>query len=212
VVFESTDHASTIADVGWNPDGSGVAVAAYYGVTLHVPGKQKRPRKYEWKGSSLVLKWSPDGKYIATGEQDSTVHFWHVKSGEDAQMSGFPTKVMELAWESSGQWLATGGGSVICLWDCTGPGPAGRQPRQCEMHPTKVSQLGFQPDGKILASTDAEFLMLWDPTNYEKVIGGAALSSATSCLKWCKGGKLIVGQHDGTIVMFNLRQSSTAGD
>jgi WD40 repeat protein len=53
--YESDDHASTIADIGWNPDGSGIAVAAYFGLTLHVPGRQARPRKYEWKGSSLVL-------------------------------------------------------------------------------------------------------------------------------------------------------------
>ena len=111
--YESSDHSSTIADVGWNPDGSGLAVAAYNGITLHVPGKQSQPRKYTWKGSSLVLSWSPDAKYMATGEQDSTVHFWHVKSGEDAQMWGFPTKVLELSWDASGRWLASGGGASI---------------------------------------------------------------------------------------------------
>ena len=41
VFYESSDHSSTIADLGWSPDGSGVAVAAYNGVTLHVPHKQK---------------------------------------------------------------------------------------------------------------------------------------------------------------------------
>ena len=44
--------------------------------------------------SSLALAWSPDSKYIVTGEQDSTVHFWNRKSGEDAQMSF--SKVLEL--------------------------------------------------------------------------------------------------------------------
>ena len=68
----------------------GGAAAAYNGITLHVPGKQGQPRKYTWKGSSLVLAWSPDAKYMATGEQDSTVHFWHVKSGKDAQMWALP--------------------------------------------------------------------------------------------------------------------------
>src|SRR5690606_14482758 len=57
--YESSDHSSTIADIGWNPEGEGVAVAAYNGVTLHVPGKLDKPRKLTWKGSSLVLRWSP---------------------------------------------------------------------------------------------------------------------------------------------------------
>ena len=185
-------------------------MAAYYGITLHVPGKQNQPRKYTWKGSSLVLEWSPDSKYIATGEQDSTVHFWHVKSGEDAQMWGFPTKVLELSWDSSGRWLATGGGASVCLWDCSGKGPSGRKPRLYEAHLAKLTQLTFQPDGNLLASADAEsFLFLWDPIKHNKIIGGVSLSSSTSCLQWCKGGKLAVGQQDGKVVIFEVRSEAS---
>lgn len=204
--YESSDHSSTIADVGWNPDGSGLAVAAYNGITLHVPGKQSQPRKYTWKGSRLVLSWSPDAKYIATGEQDSTVHFWNVQSGVDAQMCGFATKVLELSWNSSGRWLATGGGSTICLWDCGDPGPAGRRPRQYEGHLNKLTQLAFQPDGNFLASADADgFLFAWDPIKHEKIIGGLSLTAPVSCLRWSKAGKLAVGQRDGNVVLFELK-------
>lgn len=211
--YESSDHSSTIADVGWNPDGSAVAVAAYNGISLHVPGKQSEPRRYTWKGSSLVLSWSPDAKYMATGEQDSTVHFWHVKSGEDAQMWGFPTKVLELSWDPSGRWLATGGGASICLWDCGGKGPAGRNPRVYEAHPNKLTQLAFQPDGKLLASADADaILFLWDPLKHDKVIGGCSLSSNATCLRWRTGGELAVGQRDGNVVLFKLASVRTGGD
>ena len=206
VFYDSEDHESTIADVGWNPDGSGVAVAAYNGVTLHVPGKQRQPRKYRWKGSSLVLAWSPDAKYIATGEQDSTVHFWHVKSGEDSRMSGFPTKVLELSWDESGRWLATGGGASVCLWDCSGKGPAGRRPREFVAHSDKLTQVVFQPGGTLLASSDASsVLALWDPTCHDKVIGGKLLLSPASCLRWSKTGHLAVGQEDGRVSIFAVR-------
>ena len=203
VFYESSDHASTIADLGWNPVAPGIAVAAYNGITLHMPGTEKEPRKYQWKGSSLVLAWSPEAKYIATGEQDSTVHFWNVKSGEDAQMWGFPTKVLELSWDSSGRWLATGGASTICLWDCGGKGPAGRKPKQYEAHLNKLTQLAFQPDGKLLASADADsFLFLWEPFKHEKIVAGISLSSPASCLRWSKGSQLAVGQRDGNVVLF----------
>lgn len=210
-VYESSDHSSTIADAGWNPDGSGVAAAAYNGITLHVPGKQGQPRKYTWKGSSLVLAWSPDAKYMATGEQDSTVHFWHVKSGKDAQMWGFPTKVRELSWDPSGRWLATGGGASACLWDCSGRGPMGRKPRQYDAHSSNLTQLVFQPDGELLASADADAnLFLWDPLKHDRVIGRVALSSSASCLRWCRGGKLAAGQEDGKVVIFEVL-SAAAG-
>lgn len=207
--YESDEHDSTIADIGWHPDGSAIAVAAYNGLTVHVPGKQRQPRKYTWKGSSLALAWSPDAKYMATGEQDSTVHFWHVKSGEDAQMWGFPTKVLELSWDSTGRWLATGGGSSICLWDCSGQGPADRKPRQFDAHTNKLTQLAFQPDGTLLASTDADgFLLIWEPTKHDKVIGGLSLSAPATCLKWVKGGKILVGQRDGVVALFAIQASS----
>ena len=206
ISYESSDHASTIADVGWNPDGSGVGVAAYYGISLHVPGKQSKPRKYSWKGSSLALAWSPDSKYIATGEQDSTVHFWHVKSGEDAQMWGFPTKVLELSWNSSGRWLATGGSDTVVLWDCSGKGPSGRKPREYQAHTNKLTQLAFQPDGQLLASADTDaFLFLWDPIKHKKIVGGLSLSSPASCMQWRDGGRLAVGQKDGKVVVLELQ-------
>jgi len=149
---------------------------------------------------------------MATGEQDSTVHFWHVKSGEDAQMWGFPTKVLELSWDASGRWLATGGGASICLWDCSGKGPAGRKPRQYDAHTNKLTQVAFQPDGNLLASTDADgFLFLWDPIKHEKLIGGLSLTSSATCMRWCKGGKLAVGQRDGNVVLFELSSASKRG-
>ena len=201
LVYESNDHASTIADIAWNPDGSGIAVAAYYGVSVHVPKKKKSPRKYEWKGSSLVLSWSPDATYIATGEQDSTVHFWYRKSGEDAQMSGFPTKVLELSWDLTGRWLATGGGSTVCLWDCSGAGPAGRGPRQYSGHTGKLTQLAFQPDGELLASADADsLLLLWDPMNNYQAVDAGRLSAPASCMRWAQAGMIAVGQQDGSNV------------
>ena len=101
----------------------------------------------------------------------------------------------------------------VCLWDCSGKGPVGdRKPRQYDAHPSKLTQLAFQPDGDLLASADAEaFLFLWDPIKHKKIIGGVSLSSSASCLRWCKGGKLAVGQQDGKVVIFEV-QSETSDE
>ena len=206
VFYESSDHSSTIADLGWSPDGSGVAVAAYNGVTLHVPHKQKQPRKYSWKGSSLVLAWSPDARYIATGEQDSTVHFWHRASGEDDRMYGFPTKVLELSWNSTGRWLATGGSSSVILWDCSGKGPAGRKPREYLAHSNKLTQVAFQPTGELLASKGKDAVLAkWDPMKHDKIIGRKILSAPASSLRWNKDANLAIGQEDGRVAIFKLK-------
>ena len=201
MTYESLDHASTIADLEWNPDGSGIAVAAYLGVTLHVPGKQARPRKYEWKGSSLVLAWSPKSQFIATGEQDSTVHFWYVKSGKDSQMWGFPTKVLELSWHRAGNHLATGGSDTIVLWDCSGKGPEGRKPKMIEGHPDRITQLAFQHHGDLLVGADVQgFVILWNPLKNSKVIGGYVFESEVTRLAWSHDDqRLAVGQRTGIV-------------
>lgn len=204
IIYESSDHSSTVADIGWHPDGSAVAVAAYNGITLHTLTKQSSPRKFHWKGSSLLLAWSPDARYIATGEQDSTVHFWYVDSGIDAQMWGFDTKVLELSWHTSGQWLATGGGISISIWDCSGNGPAGRTPQSLNCHFNKITQIAYQPFGHYLVSTDVDrFLLLWEPEKHDKLVGAASLSAPASCVRWApQGNSLVIGQYDGVIASF----------
>ncbi|MFO0902309.1 MAG: hypothetical protein U0939_04870 [Pirellulales bacterium] len=207
--YESSDHASTIADLAWNPDGSGLAVAAYFGVSLHVPDRRPKPRKYAWKGSSLVLAWSPDSHYIATGEQDSTVHFWKVKSGEDAQMRGFPTKVLELAWHSSAGFLATGGGDAIVLWDCRGAGPSGRKPKMFQGHDARITQLAFQRIGDLLASADDHGkLMIWRPFTQSMPLVATNAPEGVSRLEWSHGDHLLaVGGKRGTIGVLRVASS-----
>jgi WD40 repeat protein len=75
-----------------------------FGVSQEAP-----QRRFEWKGSILRLAWSPNGRFVATGDQDSTVHFWFEEDRRDLQMSGYPTKVREL-WNAASRYLATGGG------------------------------------------------------------------------------------------------------
>lgn len=201
VIHEASQHASTIADIAWNPNGSGLAVAAYNGVTIHLLHQLENPRRYEWKGSSLVLAWSPTSKYIATGEQDSTVHFWNVKTGKDCQMWGFPTKVLELSWHHSGDYLATGGSNTATLWDCSGKGPSGREPKMLEAHSPRISRLAFQNRADVLASGDVEGAVLfWKPLRGKKHFAEGEFDSMITQLAWSPDDQcLAVGQRAGVV-------------
>ncbi|MFO0954305.1 MAG: hypothetical protein U0835_24740 [Isosphaeraceae bacterium] len=139
------DHPSTIADLRWKPGTRTLASAAYGQITLWLPDRDEPVRRFAWKGSMLVIAWSPDGRFIATGNQDSTVHFWEMKTGEDLQMYGYPTKVRELAWDPTGRYLATGGGGDACVWDFSGKGPAGTRPAQLRLTGALVQAVGFRP-------------------------------------------------------------------
>lgn len=152
---EWPDHPSTVADLQWKPRSLELASAAYSKLTIFKPTQQEPLRVFEWKGSMLVLAWSPDGNHIATGDQDNTVHFWMMKTGKDLMMSGYPSKVRELSWDSTGRYLATGGSDTICVWDTAGKGPAGSKPVQLEGHEQLLRALAYQNFGPLLASACA---------------------------------------------------------
>jgi eukaryotic-like serine/threonine-protein kinase len=74
-------------------------------------------------GEVYALAWSLDGKYLASGGQDQSVHQWNTATGQQgfAYHSRFSTgEVLALAWSPDGTYLAedlnVGIGQV---WDTT---------------------------------------------------------------------------------------------
>lgn len=205
LVHQWSDHASTVADIQWQPGGRLLAAAAYGGVTLWSPEHAMPVRRYEWQGSTLVLAWSPDSTFIATGDQDATVHFWYVESGHDLQMWGYETKVLELSWHPSSRYLATGGGSIPCVWDCAGPnGPEGKKPIQLQAHAQPVRALAYQHAGPLLASGSSEgSVALWLPDQTNRSRAWADGTAGVTRLCWSPDDRhLAVGREDGTVNVF----------
>ena len=100
-------------------------------------------------------------------------------------MSGYPTKVRELAWDRTSRYLATGGGPVPCVWDVSGKGPAGTKPLQFEAHEGCVTALAFQHSGPLLASAGADGLVaLWQPGRHKRPLARARFGSGITQMAW----------------------------
>ncbi len=203
---EYPPHTSTIADIQWKPRSRELASASYGCVSIWTPDRGEPLRRFEWKGSQLVLAWSPDGRFLATGDQDCTVHFWIIRTGEDLQMSGYQRKVRELAWNSTSRYLATGGGDTPCVWDCSGKGPAGTTPAMLTGHIAPVSALVYQHAGPLLASGGEDSLLaVWLPERTTKPLAMSVLKCGLTCLAWSPDDKyLATGQENGSIMVFRL--------
>lgn len=204
-VFE--DHASTVTDIAWEPGTHRLAATAYGALTLWRVGTSGPIRVFRWQGSSLVVRWSPDKRFIATGDQDATVHFWFVKEGKDLQMWGFETKVLELSWDHTGRHLATGGGSVPTVWDCSGQkGPEKRRPIQLEGYESHVRALAFGNRTHIIASGNADGqLVVWDPFGSGRPVSERQLAAGVTELAFSPDDSAVaVGTEDGTVAIYQL--------
>ncbi|AWM38533.1 WD domain, G-beta repeat [Gemmata obscuriglobus] len=202
-------HASTVTDLVWRPGGHELTAAAYGGVALWSPDAAEPAGRLEWKGSVLRLAWSPDGKFLATGDQDSTVHFWVMAAGTDLKMFGYPKKVTQLAWDHTSRFLATGGGHRVTVWDCSGSGPANTRPLVLDAHDAvgKVSALAFQRAGPLLASgADDGQVLLWRPDGGRRPLAAAGLGAVVTRLAWsADDSRLAVGTEAGVVTVFRAR-------
>jgi WD40 repeat protein len=204
MVREYPDHPSTIADIQWKPKDAILASTGYGKLFLWSPEQQNAVREFAWNGSMLVLAWSPDCEYLATGAQDCTVHFWLLKTGEDLQMAGYPTKVRELAWDAKSRYLATGGGPVSSVWDFAGKGPAGSTPVQLEAHQDNITCLAYQHQGPLLASAGEDGLVaLWQPSKQQGTLALARHTAPISQIAWSADDqRLAVGMAEGSVLLY----------
>lgn len=176
---------STVTGVAWSPDGRQLAASAYGGLRLFDPVTGALTRTLAWRGSMLGVAWRRDGKVLAGGSQDRSVHFWRLPSGDDSEMSGYVAKPKDVVWSPDGAWLATSGGPTISVWPFDRRGPEGRAPVDLEGHEELVTALAYTPLTSILLSGDrAGRLCQWAAPEERRPVGVHQLPGRITAVAW----------------------------
>lgn len=199
-------HGGTVSAIAWD-GGKRLGATAFGGLWLHtLQGNALRTEHMEWKAAPVALAFSPNGKTIACGMQDSSVHFWRWPGGHHSNMSGYANKVRELSWSANSRSLATGGGNAVVIWDFGGKGPEGTRPIQLEGHTDRLSALAYRREGGHLASGGRDWrLSLWRPGSTTQALDAHLLGAPVCALAWSPDNRrLAVAAENGEVALYAL--------
>jgi WD40 repeat protein len=180
-----------------------LATACFGHVALWNTADFTAHKEFSYGNAIYALTWSPDGRWLVAGCHDNAVHLWAPAEDLELHMSGYETRLKELSFSPDSRWLATGGGRDACVWDCSGPGPEGREPLMLP-HNQRVAAVAFQNSHSLLASgtADGEFT-LWAPTRKNPLIAEVKMPSAATKFAWRADDALLaVGTAKGQIFVF----------
>jgi WD40 repeat protein len=153
----SFEAPSTVAGLCFAPKGLRLAIAHYNGASLWFPNAAAAPTKFEWKGSHLAVTISPDGKFLMTAMQESTLHGWRITDAKNMRMSGYSARVRSMNWTADGKFLATSGSEQLILWPFDGKdGPMGRQPTMLAPSSSRVAVVACHPKQPVVATGYAD--------------------------------------------------------
>jgi WD40 repeat protein len=190
----------TITAMASQPAGGCVAVAYFGGVVLWDADDHLAQKEFGYANGIQALVWSPDNKWLVSGNQDPSVHLWIPGTGVELHMSGYETKVKFLSFDHTSRWLATSGGRDACIWDCTGDGPEGREPAMLP-HDAPVCAVSFQHRYGILATASQDgVVQLWSPERRQPLRATVKMPAAATKLTWSPDDRhLAIGSEQGVV-------------
>jgi len=198
---------STVGGLAFAPKGVRLAIAHYNGVTLWFANAQSEPETLEWKGSHLAARMSPDGRFVVTSMQESTLHGWRLADRKDMRMSGYSARVRSLDWTVGGKWLATSGSNQLILWPFQAKdGPMGKTPRILAPSEAQVEVVACHPRQEVVAVGYADGLVLLVRVDDgAEVLARRPGDAPVTALAWsATGNSLAFGTEDGDAGVIDL--------
>lgn len=205
-------HPGTINAIAWRPKPVEIAALSQGGARVHALEPAPRTLALDWKAACLTASWSPDGRMLASGLQESAVHYWNLATQTQSEMKGYAGKVTLTSFSGNSRQLATAAGALIVVWNVASEGPAGTVPLQLKEHSERITQLDFQPGGGCLASGARDRrLLLWQPAVGSEPLDADLLGEEVVLLRWSRdGGQLLAGDRGGVLSVYRLTAPGAA--
>lgn len=198
-----------IRSVAFSPDSSLLVGGDQFGqIHLVDPNTGKYIKKLEGHSKEIVaISFSADMRTFASGSKDGTLRIWEVVSGESKQtFEGFFDEVIGFDVSADGKTILMGGSGPTCLWDV-----ASGKREKTFTESSYAGNIAFIPGGKfILPWTNAKFL--YDRNTGERAAHFLGIGSSAASVGFSPDGKKIVtGNDDGTVLLFDVERRNYKG-
>jgi WD40 repeat protein len=153
----------------------------------------------------LTMAVAPDGKVVATGDENGQVLFRDTRTGVIRRtLAAHEDAVTALAFSSDSKYLASSGPDMIVkLWDAN----SGKLLHALKGHTSWVYALTFSPDGKKLASGSYDrTVRVWDPQAGQAVGTLTGHTASVRALAFSPDGTMLAsGGADQKVRLWDLR-------
>lgn len=182
-----------IGKIAWSPDGRFLAAALSYSNAVYrwdATTNIELPALIGHNRPVTCVAWAPDGQMLASGAEDTTIHFWNVTNQQTTLiLRGHADGVRSVAWSPDGQVLASGSkDTTVRLWATT----TGQVQHILEGHERAVNSVVWSPDGHLLASgAEDTTVRIWDPGQGQSKRVLAGHTHSVLSVAWAPAGRFL---------------------
>jgi len=239
-IFTYFNHFSTVFSVAWSPDGERIASAGK-DCLVHIweapRGQGILRNALHWlhslelvtgikdftyrlhTGAVRAVAWSPDGDYIASGDDHHTIQVWKALTGMHIiTYAGHTDEVRALSWNPNrGAGTLTGGqvmprskriasasnDHTLRVWQVD----TGKKIFLARNRSYVVHAVAWSPDGKYIASGSSDTTVrVWEVSSGHNVFIYRGHTGSVHAVAWSPDGKYIAsGSSDTTVQIWQAR-------
>ena len=148
--------------------------------------------------------FSPDGRYLVTGNYNHNVLIWNVDSStEYRKLRGHTKIVNSVCFSLDGRYVASGSDdTTVRIWDVY----TGREHRKLEGNCNYVLSVSFSPDGRYVASGCRDTTVrIWDVDSGNEVSKLEGHTDWVTSVSFSKNGQYIAsGSRDNTVRIYSV--------